>query len=108
MPHMPATGVSGLDLYARDDKGAWKWVANGRPSAVTNKAALATGLPKGKREYLLYLPLYNGVKEVKIGVSKGATLEKAPPRAAHLIQPIVYYGTSIAQGGCASVRHGAH
>ncbi|MEY4614502.1 MAG: N,N-dimethylformamidase beta subunit [Planctomycetota bacterium] len=108
MPHMPATGVSGLDLYARDDKGAWKWVANGRPSAVTNKAALATGLPKGKREYLIYLPLYNGVKELKIGVTKGAILEKAPPRAAHLVQPIVYYGTSIAQGGCASRPGMAH
>jgi len=108
LPHMPATGVSGLDLYARDDKGTWKWVSNGRPSAQANKAMLASGLPKGKREYLLYLPLYNGVKELKIGVVKTALFDKASPRPTHLAKPIVYYGTSIAQGGCASRPGMAH
>src|SRR5262249_50683617 len=31
MPHMPATGVSGLDLYVKTDKG-WRWLGNGRPA----------------------------------------------------------------------------
>ena len=102
MGHMPATGVSGLDLYVKGDDGQWKWLANGRPAAVTNTAQLVSGIPTGTREYLLYLPLYNGVKSVEIGVPKSATLSKATPRSEKKAKPIVFWGTSITQGGCAS------
>src|SRR5436190_12193153 len=102
MPHMPATGVSGLDLYVKTDKGKWQWVANGRPTAETNTQQLASGLTPGEKEYLLYFPLYNGVSEVEIGLPKGTTLKKADPRPADKQAPIVFYGTSITQGGCAS------
>ncbi len=101
MPHMPATGVSGLDLYVRD-AGEWRWLANGRPDkADTNEQTLVRGLKKGKREYLLYLPLYNGVDSVEIGLPPGASFEPAADRYAAQ-KPIVFYGTSILQGGCAS------
>lgn len=102
MPHMPATGVSGLDLYVKTDEGRWRWLANGRPGGQANRAALVGGLPPGRREYLLYLPLYNGVSSVEVGIPKGAALLKAPPRPAERAKPIVFYGTSITQGGCAS------
>ena len=102
MPHMPATGVSGLDLYVKGAAGKWQWVANGRPSAETTTAQLATGLAAGEKEYLLYLPLYNGVSSVEIGVPKGAALKKADARPAGTEKPLVFYGTSITQGGCAS------
>jgi hypothetical protein len=102
MPHMPATGVSGLDLYARDAKGHWSWVANGRPTGDTTTAQLAGTLPAGEREYLLYLPLYNGVSAVEVGLPKGAKLKTADPRPEGKRKPVVFYGTSITQGGCAS------
>jgi hypothetical protein len=102
MPHMPATGVSGLDLYVKDDKGRWRWLAIGIPKAQSTTAQLVTELPQGEREYLLYLPLYNGVQSAEIGVPKGGTLKKAPERPEDQIKPIVFYGTSITQGGCAS------
>jgi hypothetical protein len=99
MPHMPATGVSGLDLYVKADDG-WRWLAVGRPSQFpTNLQTLTTGLPPGRREFLLYLPLYNGVESVQIGLPANATLYLVPPRDT---KPIVFYGTSITQGGCAS------
>lgn len=101
MPHMPATGVSGIDLYVKHE-GKWRWLACGRPTAQTNTARLVGGLPAGKREYLLYLPLYNGVSSVEIGLPKEAVLAKAPPRPAGKDKPIVFWGTSITQGGCAS------
>ncbi len=102
MPHMPATGVSGLDLYVRDD-GGWHWLATGQPrQGKSNTTRLVGGLPEGKREYLLYFPLYNGVSSVEIGIPKEATLEKAPERDEGHRKPIVFYGTSITQGGCAS------
>ena len=37
MPHMPATGVSGLDLYAKDNNGNWRWVAVTRPSRAADE-----------------------------------------------------------------------
>jgi hypothetical protein len=103
MPHMPATGVSGLDLYVRQpNTGQWRWLANGRPTQQTNTAQLASGLPAGEHEFMLYLPLYNGVSSVEIGIPKGHGLAKAPARPPERRKPIVIYGTSITQGGCAS------
>jgi len=100
MNHMPATGVSGLDLYVRLD-GNWRWLGVGRPNAQENEATLASNIPPGPHEYTLYLPLYNGVTSVEVGVPEGRTLEPAPPRTRD-VRPVVYYGTSITQGGCAS------
>lgn len=102
MPHMPATGVSGLDLYARDDHGRWRWVAVGQPKETTNQIVLARGMRPGKREYLLYLPLYNGVASVEVGVPAPATLEDAPDYPTERARPLVFYGTSITHGACAS------
>ena len=100
MPHMPATGVSGLDLYAKDGD-RWRWVAQGRPSQQNdNQARLVNGAPAGLHEYMLYLPLYNGTEKLEIGVKAGATLAKGPKRVDP--RPVVFYGTSITHGGCAS------
>ncbi|MDG3005806.1 SGNH/GDSL hydrolase family protein [Paludisphaera mucosa] len=102
MPHMPATGVSGLDLYARDAAGRWRWVAVGQPSEKANTKMLVKGLDSATREYLLYLPLYNGVSAVEVGVPNGVEIRPADPRKPESARPIVFYGTSITHGGCAS------
>lgn len=101
LPHMPATGVSGVDLYVRHE-GRWMWLACGFPQGQENQAALIANLPPERREYRLYLPLYNGVSEVLLGVPDGAVLEKPDAYADDHAKPIVFYGTSITQGGCAS------
>jgi hypothetical protein len=98
MPHMPATGVSGVDLYARDASGKWRWVMVTKPSAQEAKVKVIEGLAPGLREYAAYLPLYNGVETLAIGVPKGAAFEGLAPRQ----RPIVFYGTSITHGACAS------
>jgi hypothetical protein len=101
MPHMPPTGVSGVDLYGRTDDGKWRWIACGRPSDLDNRATLAKELPTGRREYRLYLPLYNGVSLVEIGLPETATIVRST-NAMLKRKPIVFYGTSIMQGACAS------
>jgi len=101
MPHMPATGVSGLDLYVKDN-GAWRWIGNGRPQGQSTRATLADGIPEGSREYMIYLPLYNGTESLEIGVVPAAVLAKATARPAGNDKPIFFYGTSITHGGCAS------
>ena len=101
MPHMPATGVSGLDLYVNAPDGIWRWVANGRPTKQTNEVRLLGEIPQGRHEFCLYLPLYNGVTKVEIGIPTGAELARLP-RTKGTKKPIVFYGTSITHGGCAS------
>ncbi len=98
MPHMPATGVSGVDLYARDMDGKWKWVQVAKPAAQEVTAELIKGLAPGSREYAAYLPLYNGVDALSIGVEPGSQFKGLEPRP----KPIVFYGTSITHGACAS------
>lgn len=100
MNHMAATGVSGLDLYVRLN-GEWRFLAVGRPNAQENEEGLISGLPAGLKEFALYLPLYNGVTSVELGVPEGSKIDSALPRTRN-VKPVVFYGTSITQGGCAS------
>lgn len=104
MPHMPATGCSGLDLYARAADGGWRFVGNCRPGKQDGNQSTIE-FPDGaeaKRECLLYLPAYNGTKSLEIGVPAGSQVEKAAARPEGLRKPVIVYGTSITQGGCAS------
>lgn len=98
MPAMPATGVSGLDLYARDAKGKWRWVACPKPASQHVEAVVISDLAPGEHEFAAYLPLYNGIEKLEIGVPAGAKFEGLKPRE----KPIVFYGTSITHGANAS------
>ncbi len=97
MPHMPATGVSGVDLYALDgDK--WKWVEVSRPKEVETTHTVS-GIDPGLRSWMGYLPLYNSTVKVEVGVPEGATFQPVAPRTE---KPVVFYGTSITHGASAS------
>ena len=98
MPHMPATGASGLDVYTRDPAGQWRYVQiMGLPDAPTKTAPCS---PPAGQLCRLYLPLYNNLDSLEIGIPSGTTLSQPDP--AKDPKPIVFYGTSITQGGCAS------
>ncbi len=103
MHHMPSTGVSGVDLYAKDPSGQWRWVGAGRPEAQHHsEATLVSSAPKGLHEYQLYLPLYNGIEKLEIGIEAGAELHQGPAYTESHTKPVLFWGTSILQGGCAS------
>jgi len=99
MPHMPPTGVSGFDLYVREGRGKWQWAHQAAPSAQHVESLLINGLRPGTKEFVGYLPLYNGVNKLEIGVDAGTKFEGLAPDKR---KPIVFYGTSICQGACAS------
>jgi lysophospholipase L1-like esterase len=99
MPHMPATGVSGIDLYVSDEQGQWRWLAVTRPTTQTTNTKLIESLVPAPREYTAYLPLYNGTASLRIGVPAGTSFEPIAPRDR---QPLLFYGTSITHGACAS------
>lgn len=104
MNHMPATGVSGVDLYAIDSEGKWLW-CNGKRTFSDTITYQFNGLRANDRfhnlgrEYRLNLPLYNSISWLEIGVDGNTYFEALPARKE---KPIVVYGTSIAHGACAS------
>ena len=104
LPIMPATGMSGVDLYAINSDGEWLWCSAKYVFGDTIQyhfSGLDANDPyhTNGREYRLYLPLYNTVRWMEIGVPQGTIFTPLPAR---IEKPIVVYGTSIAQGGCAS------
>ncbi len=106
MPHMADVGDSGLDLYILTEKDGWRFAGSGfewggRDKLVKNKTLVANMTPV-QREYMLYLSLYNGIDELEIGVDEGSVLEAPAVESPKSGNPVVMYGTSILQGGCAS------
>jgi len=100
MPHMPTTGVSGVDLYAYDTvKKEWKWAYGNYDFSDTISYTWKNIGRNEKFNYRLYLPLYNTVKWLKIGVPNTSKLTYTHTTPA---KPIVIYGTSIGQGACTS------
>lgn len=100
--HFPATGISGLDLYGWDDAtGRYRFIATANLTlGVTGFVGpIVTGL-QGPRRFLLYLPTYNHPTRLSVGVPTGASLAPDAPWPAET-KPIVWYGTSILQGGVA-------
>lgn len=110
MNHQTLTGTRGLDLYVLTDKGEWRFMASGRPtldSKDCEQKVIGAMEPKW-REYMLYLPLYDGLTKLEIGVDREAVLEAPKVDLPRCDKPIVMYGTSILQGGCANRPGMAH
>ncbi len=100
MAHMPLTGNSGFSLCENvGEAEIFRSILGPQWADKTGYVRRVT-LPQGKRDYTLYFPLYNGVKRVYVGLDKSASIEKGKPYEA--VAPILYYGSSITQGGCAS------
>ena len=107
MNHMTPTGIKGLDLYCLQD-GKWVFANSGRPSGKVNSAIIISNMKPDEREYLLYLPLYDGITSLSIGVDSLSQLSQPKENSPIHKKPIVFYGTSILQGGCASRPGMAH
>jgi lysophospholipase L1-like esterase len=102
MNHMTDTGIRGLDLYTLEN-GKWQFVRSARPEKGKKSDVLIIGNMKpAMREYMLYLSLYDGVMTMEIGTDKGSLIEKPSAASPSTERPVVMYGTSILQGGCAS------
>ena len=97
MPHFALTGSSGFDLYVNE-----KYYASFVPPFDLNDKydGVIEFSSKRMREITINFPLYSDVNELYIGLSDSATVEKADKYRVE--KPIVYYGSSITQGGCAS------
>lgn len=101
MPHFPLTGSGGFDLFK---------TVNGKECYVNTfvppfdytdgyESSHGTGV-KEVTDFTVNFPLYAGVKKLQIGIKSGSVLMTATSYRNE--KPIVYYGSSITQGGCAS------
>ena len=102
LDHMPATGVSGIDVYRFDaGRGRWLYVSTGRIWDAKKGGSLNITWKPGT-PCLVNLPLYNGIKSFTLGIDEGASVQALPPRKSGVSKPVVFYGTSITHGGCCS------
>jgi len=107
MLHMADTGTKGTDLYILEGDSAWRHVNTNRPRLVNDSLKLVestyvSNLDGKMHEYMIYLPLYDGVESLYVKVDKDAAITSGNPRIIDSSRKVVAYGTSILQGGCAS------
>lgn len=103
MNHMTAAGVRGMDLYTLHN-GKWTTVSSARPAFNSHNTTtmVITDMEPLMREYMLYLPLYDGIDSIYVGVDSAAVVQLPAIDSPRADKPIVMYGTSILQGGCAT------
>ena len=101
MDHMPATGVSGIDVYRQTPDGKWRYVKTGRIKDSKKGGSLSIPWVPGT-PCLVNLPLYNGIRSFALGIDEKASVKELPARRSGVLKPVVFYGTSITHGGCCS------
>ena len=100
--HMALVGIAGFDMYVFEDGRHRLRKSFLPPHNFEDSYELIYDFADGKKERLITLnfPLYNGVRELYIGLDAGCEIKEAPEYKYE--KPVVYYGSSITQGGCAS------
>ncbi len=99
--HMPLTGVAGFDMYvSRDGHDIFAKTFVPPYGMTDGYASIHHFGDKKMREITINFPLYNPVNELYVGIQDGAALSHGHKYKHET--PVVYYGSSITQGGCAS------
>lgn len=93
--HYSALAQQGMDLYIKRD-GKWVFAGIARPQrSDSHSATIVQNMPEGEKECLLYLPLFDEVKSLEIGIDPDARIEAAQNPFRH---KIVVIGSSITHG----------
>jgi hypothetical protein len=88
----------GLDIYIKKD-GKWQFAGAIAPNAKCTESLLVRDMDTTQKDCLVYLPIYDEVSNVEIGVDKNATIK---PLANPFRKRILIYGSSITEGAAAS------
>ncbi len=100
MFHATPLMENGFDLYIDGgDKSRFSGSFRFEHSSAEEYESTLT-LPAGRKELTINFPLYGEVKTLEIGLDEGAEVCAHKPYKRNI--PIVYYGSSITQGGCAT------
>lgn len=108
MNHMPLSGSSGFDLFEENANGIYH-LRSFIPTQESDKgftAQVDLGSSQA-RDLLIHFPLYQRVSSLRIGLDKNSFVTTSSTE--YLAgAPIVFYGSSITQGGCASIPGNAY
>ena len=96
MSNMSALGCRGLDVYV---DGAY-WCASFVDREGEQELLFFSGAERGSREVVIHLPTFQEIMVLEAGVDADASMAAMTPYAPG--PPVVYYGSSVAQGGCSS------
>ena len=96
-PHFTFAGKAGFDVYLN---GVYRKTFMPPISMKDGFESVIDTRLEGKAEVVIHFPLYACVKQLFVGLEEGSVLEA--PSAYVTQKPVVYYGSSITQGGCAS------
>ena len=101
MSHMTRAGSMGFDSY-RKVNGEMVYCRTIMPRSGQKNVHALIGHNSSRKmmDWQINFPLYGGVSSVEIAVSKGSCIEKPTPH--RIADPVLFYGSSITQGGCAS------
>lgn len=103
MAHMADTGIKGTDLYILSPEGKWQYVNTNRPVKDSIQQKIYVENMDGQmHECMIYLPLYDGVNWMEIGVDSASVIDMPAVDNPRHDRCVVCYGTSILHGGCAS------
>ncbi len=102
LSHCALTGTACFDLYRKDANGKEKFVESFKRTVENRCGYEAVLYPEGEgmREYTINFPTYSGVYQLYIGLDEHAVIEA--PQPYQVKTPVVFYGSSITQGACAS------
>lgn len=104
MNHMPRAGSMGFDIYRGVGKNI-TFAGTVQPNRdevnlerlISNQIIEPRG---GMDDWMINLPLYGGLEKIEVGLAAGSTIELPTPHTTK--DPVLFYGSSITQGGCAS------
>ena len=101
MAHMTHIGCAGFDCYAYED-GKYKFIKSFIPAVkmLPGYESLIELGGKKERELVINFPLYDRVDDLWLGIQEGCTLTPGTPYEVK--KPVLFYGSSITEGGCAS------
>ena len=99
--HMPRAGSAGFDLY----RGSGADICHHRTIQPNRdqkqlEIMMVEGTAKQMTDWTIFLPLYGSASKIEVGLAPGAKIEAPTPQA--ITKPVLFYGSSITQGGCAS------
>lgn len=99
--NMSVSASAGIDVYVRRNQKCEVYRTTLKPQLHPERDCVhIVNLGEGEKEITLYLPIYNPLNKLEIGILPGYTINSATPYSN--IDPIIYYGSSITQGGCVS------
>lgn len=103
MVNMTASGQCGFDCYIgqNDERLKFYGITKFDIKEKEYECEIVSNLKADNvRDVLINFPLYDGVSEVEIGVEEDSIV--LPPKPFDAPGKIIFYGTSITQGGCAT------